>query len=126
MKRMWIGIFLLLIIGATGIVMLFFSAYFYRHFSETLTDAKTFALAENWEDASQKAQEADALWQRYRRFLSASTDHEPVEEIELLLSRLRLYEKQRMTVDFADICQSLCHLCEAIDESHNLKWWSIL
>ena len=126
MKRLWIGVVILALILSAGIGMLLFSADFYRAFSSTLEAAKAFALADNWSAAVEKADEADALWQRHHRFLSAFTDHEPVEEIDLLLSHLEIYENHRMSADFADICESLSHLCEAISESHNLKWWSIL
>lgn len=126
MKRLWIGILLLGAMLAGAIAMLLFSSHFYQTFSDTLDEAKTFANVENWESAAQKAHDAEALWDRHHRFLSAFTDHEPVEEIERLLAHLTLYEENRMRVDFVDVCQSLCLLCEAIDESHNLKWWSIL
>lgn len=126
MKRFWIGIFLLAMICAAGIYMLFFSDRFCQELTAVLDEAKAFAIAENWDAAAEKAHAADTLWQQHHRFFSALTDHEPVEEAQLLLQKLHLYGKNRMRVDFVDICQSLSLLCEAINESHNLKWWSVL
>lgn len=126
MKRLWIGVVLLGVMLAAGIGMLFFSRHFYRSFSDTLEQAADAAMAENWSAAGECARQATQQWQRWQRFFASSTDHEPVEEVSLLLSRLVLFEKARLAVDFADTCHSLSHLCEAIDESHSLKWWSVL
>lgn len=126
MKRLWIGIVLLAVMLAGGVGMLLFSGRFYRDFSAALDAAADAALEENWSEAAALTEQATAHWNRHRRFLSAFTDHEPMEEVEQLLSRLELFEQTRLSVDFADACRSLVHLCEAIDESHSLKWWSLL
>ena len=126
MKRLWIGVVLLVLMLIGGITMLLLSHRFYSRFSDTLESAADAALSENWSDAEKLAQEATRQWQRYHRFLASFTDHEPVENVELLLTRLTLFQNARLTVDFVDTCRSLSHLSEAIDESHNLKWWSVL
>lgn len=126
MKRLWIGVALLVLMLASGIAMLLLSHHFYRSFSDTLNSAADAALSENWADAEALAQQATRQWQRYHRFLASFTDHEPVEQVDLLLSRLALFRNARLAVDFADVCKSLSHLSEAIDESHSLNWWSVL
>lgn len=126
MKRLWIGVALLVLMLVGSIGMLLLSHCFYSRFSDTLESAADAALSENWSDAEKLAQEATRQWQRYHRFLASFTDHEPVENVELLLTRLLLFQKAGLTVDFADACMSLAHLSEAINESHSLKWWSVL
>ena len=126
MKRLWIGVILLSIMLVSSMGMLLFSRSFYKGFSETLEAAADAALSGSWEDAEKNSRQAQMQWDRHHRFFASFTDHEPVEEIELLLSRLELYQHARLAIDFADTCKSLAHLCEAIDESHNLKWWSVL
>lgn len=126
MKRFWIGLILLSVMLAGGIGMLLFSHGFYDGFSEVLEAAADAALSDNWEDAKALMDNAAAQWEHRHHFFASFTDHEPVEEIELLLARLELYEKARLAVDFADACESLSHLCEAIDEYHSLNWWAVL
>lgn len=126
MKRMWIGIGILIFLLAVGTVMLFASQSFFSDFAENLEEAGELALEENWSAALEKAEESRLQWQKYRRFWAASTDHEPVEEMQNLFSQLQVYARGRMKVDFSTICRHLAHLAEAIDESHNLRWWSVL
>ena len=126
MKRLWIGVALLVLMLIGGIVMLLLSHSFYSRFAATLESAADAALSDNWSDAERSAQDAARQWRRYHRFLASFTDHEPIENVELLLARLVLFQNAQLKVDFADACKSLAHLCEAIDESHNLKWWSVL
>lgn len=126
MRRLWIGIVLLAVMLAGGIGMLLFSRDFYEDFSAALQQASDAAQAGDWAQAGALTEKATAQWKHHQHFLASFTDHEPVEEVSMLLSRLELFRNARLTVDFADTCQSLCHLCEAIDESHSLKWWSLL
>ena len=107
MRRLWIGVILLCVLLAGGVGMLLYSHHFYRSFSDTLEQAADAALAEDWTAAQAHAHDAEQHWLRHRRFLASFTDHEPVEEIALLLSRLALFEKARLSVDFADTCRSL-------------------
>lgn len=126
MKRLWIGVILLGILLVGGIAMLLFSHQFYAQFSETLDGAAAAALSENWTEAALLTKKATAQWDRHHRFFASFTDHEPVEEIRLLLSRLELYQRARLAIDYADACESLSRLCEAVDEFHSLNWWAVL
>ncbi|MBE6947673.1 MAG: DUF4363 family protein [Ruminococcaceae bacterium] len=126
MTRFWIGIGIMLSILAIGIGMLAFSAQYQRDFSSRMEQAGDFALAGNWTEASRQAEKGHEKWEHYRRFWSASTDHEPVEEMHRLFSLLAVYEEKKWQVDFATTCRSISLLAEAIDESHNLKWWTLL
>ena len=126
MKRLWIGVVLLTVMLATGVAMLLVSRDFYGKFSDTLDQAGEYALAENWVAAGDKLRESQRLWEQYRRFWAASTDHEPVEEVQRLFSQLEVYEKCRQATEFAAICRSIVHRAESIDEAQSLKWWSIL
>ena len=126
MNRLWIGVVIMVLLLGIGIGMLVGSQAFFEEFKDNLQEASGYALAQNWPAAMEKAQNSEESWNRYHRFWAAFTDHEPVEEVQNLFSQLKIYEMRRLEVDFAAICQHLSHLAEAIDESHNLKWWSIL
>lgn len=126
MKRLWIGVALLGVMLAAGVAMLLFSRNFYEDFSGNMEAAADAALTGQWAAAEELARQATAQWGRYHRFFASFTDHEPIEDVKLLLMKLELYQKARLSVDFADTCHALSQLCEAIDETHSLNWWSVL
>lgn len=126
MSRLWIGIGILVILLAMGIGLLWGSWTFFEELSQEVEQAGELALAGNWAAAGEKASQSKARWEQWRKFWSSFTDHEPMEQMEALFSQLELYEKQKLEVDFAAVCRNLAHTAEAIDESHSLKWWSVL
>ena len=126
MNRLWIGIGVLAVLLAMGISLLFVSLNFHEDFSQNLKAAGRSAMSGNWEDAEKKLAHSREKWQNYRRFWASFTDHEPVEQIQQLFSQLELFQTRRLEVEFASACYALAELSEAIDESHNLRWWSIL
>ena len=126
MNRLWIGIGLLVILLAFGIGLLLGSSVFFQEFSAQLEQAGEMALAGNWPDAEKKVTISREQWERWHYFWAAFTDHEPVEQIQNLFSQLEVYRQRRLEVDFATVCGNLAHVAEAIEESHGLKWWSVL
>ena len=126
MNRLWIGIGLLVILLAFGIGLLWGSSVFFKEFSAQLEQAGEMALAGNWPDAEKKVTISREQWERWHYFWAAFTDHEPVEQIQNLFSQLEVYHQRRLEVDFATVCGNLAHVAEAIEESHGLKWWSVL
>jgi len=126
MNRLWIGVGLLLVILAVGFGFLWGSQRFYGELGDNLEQAGQLALEGNWTAATEKTRQSRQAWSRHHHFWSAFTDHEPIEDVQNLLSQLELYAQQRLSVDFAGVCFRLSHLAEAINESHHLKWWSIL
>ena len=126
MLRLWIGIGILAILLAMGIGLLWGSGVFFEELSQDLEQAGELALAGNWQAAEEKAEKGREKWEQYRRFWASFTDHEPVEQMQNLFSQLELYQARQLEVDFAAICRNLVHLAEAIDESHGLRWWSVL
>ncbi len=126
MKRLWIGLGLLLVLLAIGLGLLFFSQHFFDSFSANLEEAAELAMEKNWPAATEKAEKSRAMWQRCYQFFSAISDHEPIEAVQELFSRLELYAREQMYMEFSTVCKSLAKLADAINESHNLRWWSIL
>jgi hypothetical protein len=126
MGRLWIGVGILVVMLAMAIGLLWGSRAFFEDFSDNLEQAGASALAGNWASATQKAEKSRAQWEKYRHFWSAFTDHEPMEQMQELFSRLEIYRQKQLEVDFAAVCGSLVQMAEAIDESHSLKWWSVL
>ena len=126
MNRLWIGIGILTVLLAMAIGVLWGSWAFFEDFTDNMEQAGASALAGNWADANQKAAKSRAQWEKFKHLWSAFTDHEPMEQMQELFSWLDVYQQKQMEVDYATVCNSLAHVAEAIEESHSLKWWSIL
>lgn len=126
MLRLWIGIGILAILLAMGIGLLWGSGVFFEELSQDLQQAGDFALAGNWQAAGEKVEKSREKWEAYRPFWASFTDHEPVEQMQNLFAQLELYRTRQLEVEFAAVCRNLVHVAEAIDESHGLKWWSVL
>lgn len=126
MGRLWIGIGILVVMLAMAIGLLWGSRVFFEDFSDNLEQAEQLALAGNWTSAEEKAAKSRTQWEKYKRLWSAFTDHEPIEQMQELFSWLEVYGQRQLEVDYATVCNSLVQLAEAIDESHSLKWWSVL
>lgn len=126
MLRLWIGIGILAILLAMGIGLLWGSGVFFEELSQDLQQAGDFALAGNWQAAGEKVEKSREKWEAYRPFWASFTDHEPVEQMQNLFAQLELYRTRQLEVEFAAVCRNLVHVAEAIDESHSLRWWSVL
>lgn len=126
MNRLWIGVGLLAVLLVIGVTMLFVSRNFHEGFSNSLEQAGRSAMSGNWAAAEKQLAKGREKWEQHHRFWAASTDHEPVEQVQNLFSQLELFQTRRLEVEFASACRALVNLAEAIDESHSLRWWSIL
>lgn len=126
MGRLWIGVGILVVLLAVGIGLLWGSSMYFEELSQDLEQAGELALAGNWQAAGEKVEKSREKWEQYRPFWASFTDHEPVEQMQNLFSQLELYQTRQLEVDFAAVCRNLVHLAEAIDETHGLKWWSVL
>ena len=126
MKRLWLGIVLLVLLSAAGAVLSAGISSLSEKLSTQLDQAGIAVQAGNWSEAVSLADSAQKLWKQYRHFTAAAVDHEPLEQMERLFAQLALYCQQGMAVDYGVTCAHLSQLSKAIGESHALKWWSFL
>ena len=88
MKRLWIGIAFLAVMLAMGIVLTVLFDRIHTPLSENLQEASRLAMMDDWEKATALAKQARADWEKYREFIAAVADHEPLEKMEYLLDQL--------------------------------------
>jgi hypothetical protein len=58
--------------------------------------------------------------------VAAVTDHEPMEEMDILFAQLPIYYETDSSLNFAAVCSDLSLLMQAIGENQALKWWGVL
>lgn len=126
MKRLWIGIALLLIMLISGIFAAWGIPALHNRLSHTLQQACDTVQQEDWETANALVDQAKSQWERSRHLIASLVDHEPLEQMDTLFAELEIYAKCRLTADYAAVCAHLSHLSEAIGESQSLRWWNLL
>jgi hypothetical protein len=94
--------------------------------SRELELAARWAMAGDWEEAAEAAEEAYENWQEKWHFSGAFADHEPMEEIDALFSQLLPYLAARDRVSFSAACRELARQVEAVGDAHGLNWWNLL
>lgn len=126
MKRGWIGVGLLAGLLVIGLLVTRFMDRIHWEISEELERSARFAVAGDWEEAAEAAEEAYEDWQEKWHFSAAFADHEPMEEIDALFAQLRPYLSNRDAVSFSAACRELARQVEAIGDAHGLNWWNLL
>ena len=125
-QRFWIGIIVLTVILVLGILLTLLFSHIHHPLAQQLREAATAAQADDWEKATALARSARAEWEQYRYLISASADHEPLEQMEYLLDQLEVYAADRQKADFAALCIRLANLAEAMADTQQIRWWNLL
>ncbi len=125
MKRLWIGVILLLVFLAAGIVTTLSFHNIHTPMTQSLDQAADQAIAGQWESALGSAANARQRWEKYRNFGAMVADHEPLEEMDALFSQLDVYKQMNWQGEFAALCRQLARMTEALEESQALSWWTL-
>lgn len=126
MKRLWIGIIILVLLLGAGIGTTVFAVRAQGNISQELANASEAALRGKWEEACTFSLNAKKQWESLRHGTAAIADHEPMEEIDNLFAQMEIYLLTRQQIPFATCCASLSVLTNAIGEAHAVNWWSLL
>ena len=126
MKRCWIGLGLLLVLLAGGLLVTWYMGSCHREIGAELEQAARYAQLGNWAEAADAAGDAYEDWQEEWRFSAAFADHEPMEEIDAMFAQLGTYLAARDAVSFSAVCRQLSSQLEAMGDAHGLTWWNLL
>lgn len=126
MKRLYIGIGLLVAILAVGIFLTGAFSALHDPLAKKMDQAAAAAMAENWDDAAKMAAQAQADWARIRNFTAAVADHEPLEEVDSLFAQLEVLVCAKDAKEFAMVCARLSTLATALARSQSVTWWNLL
>ena len=126
MKRLWIGVAVLIVLLCIGISTTVFATHTHGDISQILQQASESALRGNWQEAKTLSLAAKERWETCRRLTASIADHEPMEQIDDLFAQMELYVWTRQQIPLAACCASLSVLTEAMAEAHAVNWWSLL
>lgn len=125
MKHLWIGLALLALLLGAGIFATIGIDRICKPLRQDLTQAADRVRAGEWEQAISLAESSHSRWTKYRPICAAVTNHEPMEEVDMLFDSLQIFADARDPVRFADCCARLSALTEAISEAQALVWWNV-
>ena len=126
MKRLYIGVALLIVMLAIGVFLTMAFMAIHQPLEDLLHQAQAAAMEGNWEKAKELTEKAQNLWKKSRHFVAAVADHEPLEEMDGLLARLEVLGALGQAEEFAADCAQLISLCQAMAQSQKLNWWNFL
>ena len=126
MKRMVIGLVLLVSLLAGGSLSALAMVRWHEPLEEKLTQAADFACSRDWEQAVQLRRQVQQLWERRWHMAAAFADHDPMEEIDSLFAQLQIYERYREPMAYSALCRELARELGAMGDAHIPNWWNLL
>ena len=126
MKRLSIGITVLVILLSSGSLAAICMDHFHRPISHELTQAVAAMEGGHWEQATTLANNAHSQWLHCRDFTAAFADHDVLEEIDALFAEIHVFAAAGDPISFSAACAHLSELTKAVAESHHPKWQNLL
>ena len=126
MKRIWIGIALLVLLLGAGIRTSGFMKEAHLPVARDLRRAGELALEEQWGPAQAFASRGQKQWQKKWPVIAAVADHEPMDEIDALFAQLEVYAGEEDRLAYSAACAHLRSLLEALGQSHSFNWWNLM
>lgn len=121
MNRIWFGAALLVILLALGLGSSALMERTHLAQAENLTRAAALALQGDWAGAEKLTSATRKEWDRKQSLLAALSDHEPMDQVEGLLSQLEVFAGMQDAASFSSTCVYLARQLEALGKSHSLN-----
>lgn len=126
MKRLWIGLGLLLLLLAAGVCSTLAMENFHHSLSRRLESTAAAALDEDWEQTALLLRQCRRRWLRYRNLVATGASHESIEEIDSLHAQLTIYFHRRDSLGFSLCCTAIQYRTAALGEAQSINWWNLL
>lgn len=123
MKRIWIGIGLLMGLLVLGFVASNQMVRVHLGIAKQLEQA---AQEPQWEQAVSLSREAKEAWHRHRSFTASLSEHDNIDQIDSLFAQLEVYQTQADPLSHASACAYLSEAISALLDAHRLTWWNLL
>lgn len=126
MKRSWIGLLLLLVLLAGGLLTTWAMDRIHAPIEADLKQAAECAVLGDWVNADHFFRQAHDRWEKWEHFRACFADHTPAEEIDAEFAMLEVYCFTQEDAAFAAGCCKLARKAAAVGEAHGLVWWNVL
>ena len=125
MKRLWIGVGLLTVMLATGLLVPEIMDACHEQVAEDLEQAAELAMTGRWEKAQYLSDRAEEKWEEKRPVTASFAEHEPMDEIDGLFAQLDVYAAARDAVSYSGTCVYLSSRLESIGDYHDFTIWNL-
>ena len=126
MKRMWIGVGLLMLLLIAGLWTGRAMEDSHGRNSGILCRAADLALTGNWEKAEALTGSVRADWARKRCLTASLTHQDPMENIEGLFAQLKIYAASRDKEAYGAVCVQLASALEAVGKSNAFTFENLM
>lgn len=123
MRRIWIGVGILLGLLVLGILVMQITDRQLGSVSETLRQA---AEAQDWNKAVALAQEAQRNWQQKWHLMASLADHTDIDAIDGLFAQLKVCQHYKAQENHATLCARLSETIRDLEENYRFTWWNLL
>ena len=123
MKRIWIGVGLLLALLVVGLAVMRITDRQLGQVSDTLKQASE---ARDWDRAVALAQKAQKEWKQKWHLMAALADHTDIDTVDSLFAQLEVYQQRSAATHHAAACAQLSEAIHDLEEGHRLTWWNLL
>lgn len=123
MKRIWIGVGILLALLVVGLLVMDITDRQLGEVSETLKQASE---AKHWEEGVSLAQKAQKDWKQKWHLMASLADHTDIDNIDGIFAQLEVYRQRRDETQHAAACARLSEAIRDLEENHRFSWWNLL
>lgn len=123
MRRIWIGVGILLGLLVLGILVMQITDRQLGAVSETLRQA---AEAQDWNKAVALAQEAQRNWKQKWHLMASLADHTDIDAVDGLFAQLKVCQQYKAQENHATLCARLSEAIRDLEENHRFTWWNLL
>lgn len=123
MKRIWIGIGILLGLLIIGILVMQVTDQRLGVISEQLQQA---AREPDWGSAVALARKAQDHWEKHWYLSAIVSDHTNIDEIDGVFTQLEVYQQHRDSTAHGATCAWLSEAIRDLEENHRFTWWNLL
>ena len=126
MNRCRFGLILLILLLLAGLWAAFHMEKVHEPMIADISQAAQQVLAGNWAVGEALLRKTQDAWRAQWGFSASLSDHEPMENINILFSRLTVAVQCRDAAKFADLCAELTAQLEAMGDAQGFVWWNFL
>lgn len=126
MVRGWLGVGILVVFFALGLVTMAVMDNEHLPTGALLEQAAEKTLAGSFEEAVSLGMEAKARWERSWNGTATVADHSPMDDVDALFGEMEIYARTGEEPHFAACCKELSQRIQAMACAHRFSWWNIL
>lgn len=126
MKRLWIGLGVLVFLVCLGFGTTILVQRAQEPISRQLVQASQAALSGSWEQATALFEDSMQRWERWSDAAAVFADQSQLEAADGLFAQIRVYAQRRDATAFAAGCAQLSRLIQALAESQLPNWQNLL